>query len=109
MPGVGLEPTWELTQGVLSPQRLPISPPRPGRAPHRNLAFRARGTRWQEARARSWHDSFTKLAPDARLQAYARRPPPLAAGTSIDFGLGAALAAPLEAPSRRRGRGMRAR
>jgi hypothetical protein len=27
MPGVGLEPTWGYPQGILSPLRLPISPP----------------------------------------------------------------------------------
>src|SRR5688572_6687927 len=105
MPGVGLEPTWELTQGVLSPQRLPISPPRPGRARRRNLAFRARGTRWQEARARGWHDSFMNLVPDARPEAHARRPPPLAESAAF----GAALAVPLETARRRRGPGLRTR
>lgn len=30
MLGEGIEPSWALAQGILSPSRLPVSPPEPG-------------------------------------------------------------------------------
>ncbi len=42
MPGAGIEPAWTKVRRILSPVRLPISPPR------REVKFSKRGTQYQE-------------------------------------------------------------
>ena len=87
MPGPGLEPGWDCSQGILSPSRLPISPPRrrPSAHPKRERGSGARrslfavpqsGKRDSNPRPQPWQGCAlpTELFPRTRVQSNRRTP-----------------------------------
>ena len=65
MPGAGLEPARDYSQGILSPLRLPISPPGPGAS---EIYFRKRPLTCTNPIAVPYSASVSRRTPrDARV------------------------------------------